>query len=178
MVTNAKPKVGGAVSVAPVGTTLPTDATTALNVAFVNLGTISEDGFTNMITRNSTDIKAWGGATVLSPQTEFDNKYKVIFIDSVDLNVLKTMYGSANVSGTLAAGIDVKINESELSEQSMAVDMVLKDGTLQRIVAARAKVTEIGDIVYKDDEAVAYEATITTYPDASGDCAHNYYFKA
>lgn len=178
MVTNAKPKVGGAVSIAPIGTTLPTDATTALDAAFKNLGAISEDGLVNMITRDSTDIKAWGGATVLSPQTGFSNKYKATFIDSTELEVLKAVYGSANVSGTLATGIDVKINEAELSEVSMAVDMILKDGTVERIVIARAKITEVGDIVYKDNEAVAYEVTITTYPDASGNCAHNYMYKS
>lgn len=34
----------GAVYLAPAGTTLPTDATTALNVAFVELGYVGEDG--------------------------------------------------------------------------------------------------------------------------------------
>ena len=33
-VTNAKPKVGGAIYSAPTGTALPTDATSALNAAF------------------------------------------------------------------------------------------------------------------------------------------------
>lgn len=177
MVTYAKPKVGGAISVAPVGTTLPTDATTALAEGFNAVGYISEDGFTNAITRKSTDIKAWGGDTVLSVQTEFDNKYKTVFLDSIDLNVLKAIYGEANVSGSLSAGLDVKINNKELDEMSVVVDMILKDGTLERIVVARAKITELGDIVYKSDDALAYEVTFTSYPDANGDCAHNYYKK-
>ena len=37
-VTTAKPKVGGAIYSAPLGTELPTDATTALNTAFKSLG--------------------------------------------------------------------------------------------------------------------------------------------
>ena len=43
-VTAAKPKIGGAVYSAPLGTTLPKDATTALDKAFKALGYISEDG--------------------------------------------------------------------------------------------------------------------------------------
>ena len=39
-VTQAKPKVGGAVHYAPIGTTLPTDATTALDPTFKSLGYI------------------------------------------------------------------------------------------------------------------------------------------
>ncbi|MCR5584559.1 MAG: phage tail protein [Lachnospiraceae bacterium] len=178
MVTYAKPKVGGAISVAPVGTTLPTDAQTALDVAFNQLGYISEDGFTNSISRESTDIKAWGGDTVLTVQTDFSNKYSTAFLDTIDLNMLKTIFGSANVSGALNTGIDVKVNSKELDEMSIVVDMVLKDGTLHRIVAAKAKITEIGDIVYKSNDALAYEVTFTTYPDASGDCAHDYFYKA
>ena len=38
------PKVTGGVLVAPLGTTLPTDATTALDPAFITLGRVSVDG--------------------------------------------------------------------------------------------------------------------------------------
>ena len=41
-VTTGKPKKGGAIFRAPAGTTLPTDATTALNEKFVCLGYCGE----------------------------------------------------------------------------------------------------------------------------------------
>ena len=42
-VSTGKPNISGAVYVAPMGTTLPTDATTALDEAFTCLGDVSED---------------------------------------------------------------------------------------------------------------------------------------
>ena len=62
-VNAGKPAATGAIFVAPLGTTLPTDATTAKNGAFVELGYVSEDGVTNSNSTNSADIKAWGGDT-------------------------------------------------------------------------------------------------------------------
>jgi hypothetical protein len=178
MVTNAKPKTGGSVHVAPLGTTLPTDATTALAAAFESLGYISEDGITNSTTRESASIKEWGGSTVLNPQTEFEATYKMTFLDSVDLNVLKAVFGSANVTGTLATGITVKVNADELDEQSWAIDMVLNGGAVERDIIPSGKITEVGDIQYVADDAVMFEVTITTHPDSSGNNAYKYLYKA
>ncbi|WP_288624813.1 phage tail protein [uncultured Lactococcus sp.] len=170
-VTTAKPKIDGAIYSAPKGTTLPTDAKTALDPAFKTLGYISEDGLTNSNSPKSDGIKAWGGDTVATVQTEKENTYSYTLIESLNINVLKEAYGDDNVTGTLETGITVKANSKELLEHPVVIDMTLRNGVYQRIVIEFGKVSEIGDISYTDSDAVGYEITLTALPNTNGDTA-------
>lgn len=173
-VTAAKPKVGGGIYSAPLGTALPTDATTALNTAFKNLGYVSEDGVTNSDERSTDDIKAWGGDTVNTVQTEKKDTFKYTLIEALNIDVLKEVYGDSNVSGTLATGITIKSNSKELETHSIVIETVLTDNALKRIVLPNAKVTEVGEITYGDSDNVGYETTVTCYPDSDGNTHYEY----
>src|SRR5699024_1320980 len=145
---------GGAVYSAPLGATLPMDATTELDADFKSLGYISEDGLTNTNTPESETIQAWGGDTVAVVETSKEDTFTYTLIESTNIDVLKEVYGQENVSGTLETGITIKANSKQLEEHSLVIDMVLKGGNLKRVVIPNGKVSEIGEITYTDAEAI------------------------
>lgn len=177
-VTSAKPKVGGAIYTAPLGTTLPTDATTALDEAFKSLGYISEDGMTNSNSPSSESIKAWGGDVVNTLQKEKEDTFSYTLIEALNIDVLKEIYGSGNVTGTLEDGITIKANAKELEEHCIVVETILKNNILKRIVLPVAKVSEVGDITYADGDNVGYETTVQALPDEKGNTHYEYIKKA
>ena len=167
-VSAGKPKVSGAIFCAPVGTTLPTDATTALDAAFKAMGYCSDDGLTNSNSPDTTDIKAWGGDTVLIVTESREDTFQFTMIEALNMDVLKSVYGDSNVTGALSTGITIKATSEEVEEKAWAIDIAMRDGALKRIVIPSAKVSELGDIQYTDTDAVGYKTTLTCLPDASG----------
>ena len=173
-VTASKPKKGGAVFRAPLGTTLPASATEVLNEAFKSLGYISEDGLTNANSPETEQVKAWGGDPVVSYQTAKPDTFKFNMIEALNVEVLKAVYGDKNVEGDLASGIHIRANSEEQEECSWVFDMVLKGGVAKRIVVPCASVTSVDEIVYKDNGVVGYNTTISAAPDDGGDTHHEY----
>ncbi len=172
-VTAGKPKIQGAIYRAPFGTALPTDAVSALNGAFKNMGYGSEEGLTNNNTPESEKIKAWGGDVVLTVQTGKEDTFNITLLETMNTDVMKAIYGDANVSGNMDTGVTIKANATEQAAASWVIDMVLKNA-IKRIVIPEATITDIGEIKYADAEATGYNLTLTAVPDTAGNTHYEY----
>lgn len=171
-VSTGKPKASGAIFRAPLGSTLPTDATTALAAAFKELGYVSEDGVRNTNTAETEDVKAWGGDPVLNLQNGKPDTWKFKLLEALNPEVLKTVYGDSHVEVT-GKQIHVTATSEQAQDAVYVIDMAMKNGAMKRVVIPIGSLSEVAEVVYKDNEAVGYEITIKAMGDA-GVTHHEY----
>ena len=84
------------------------------------------------------------------------------------------MYSPENVKGTLEDGITVKANSKENQYYAWVVELILNGNVLKRIVIPSAKITELEEIVYADEDALGYGITIEATPDQDGQTHYEY----
>lgn len=172
-VSFGKPKVTGALFVAPAGTTLPTNATEDLDDAFAGLGYVSDEGLVNGIETDVEDVYAWGGDNVLSGQTTFAEMFTFNLIET-NVEVAKLYYGEDNVVVD-GDNITIKANSQPLPAIVFVAEIVLTGGRVKRIVVARGQIVDrSAEITYVDGEPVAYPINLKAYPDADGDTHKEY----
>lgn len=162
----SKVRVGatGVVSHAPLATAVPTDTTTALNVAFVDVGYISDDGVSATIDQSNTDVRAWGGDLVRRITSEFGFSFTFTMLE-LNANSVAAFYGNGS-----ATAWEVKSNQIRKSWVIHIVD----GAKIRRIVVPDGEVTDRGDITFATTEAIGYEVTVTAYPNATGVYAFEY----
>jgi hypothetical protein len=166
-----KPKATGGVYAGPIGTALPTDTTTALNVAFVGLGYISEDGLTMTKGGDVTTIRAWGGDSVKVVKATDDLSFNWTFIESSDA-VVEEIFGSDNVSVGLT-DTTIQVNGQQVGAREWVFEIVDGDYAI-RIVCPNAELAGEVSVTFVDGQPVSWPATITCLPDASGNKAYIY----
>jgi hypothetical protein len=161
---------------APLGTALPTSPIIAPDVAFVDLGYISDDGISLSQSSSWEKIRDWGGDQVRTFLSDFTATLSWTFLETQDA-ALQAMYGAANVSVTAATVSTgkytaVKLNSTEPTPKSWVFNMA--DSTLEdlprtyRIVVPNGQITERGDLTFSRTGAVMYPVTLEAYPDATG----------
>lgn len=168
-VSTGKPNIAGAVFVANIGTTLPTDATTALDLTkFTCLGFVSEDGLSNNNEMDVSEIKAWGGSIVYRSLNGLDDTFSLALIESENADVLKAVYGDKNVTVDASGAITVNVVAEDPQEKIWVFDLALRGDKAKRIVIQDGAVTAREEITYNDSDAIAYGITVSAYPDNTG----------
>lgn len=153
----------GAVSVAPVGSTLPTSIATALNASYVDLGLITEDGVTVSPEMSQEVLRAWqvlGRVRTLITERDFKIQFALMQWNNVNLPFAM---GGGDIAVDVAASAGPPVVEAEYSydfpdsdvrdERSLVVEWV--DGTKNyRIVIPRGEVSELDEFqAQKTDSA-------------------------
>ena len=171
-VSAAKPGVGGGVWMAPAGTTLPTDASTALAEAFQSLGYVDENGVTRSTSLDTQVVNAWGGDVVAVLGNKKTETFKFKCIEPDNLDVLGLTFGEA--TGTLADGITVKSKADLTTPRSFVISTLLANNIHQRLVIPSGVVTAVGDVEYVDSKVLGAEVTITAIADSDGVTCYEY----
>lgn len=153
--------VSGEISVAPVATTAPTDATTALAGGFIGLGYVSDDGITETSDLSVDDITAWQNAKVVrSVVTGAKISYQFTLIQT-NKAIIEAGLGTT-VTQTAPMGT-YTIDPANTGGRKSFVFQIIDGTNLKRIYVAEGEVTERGDTVYASGEPIGLELTVTAY---------------
>lgn len=152
--------------VAPRGTSAPTSASATLNAAFKELGWLHEDGLVEAANADSAEIKAWDGTTVRKVMTSSEFTFQVKLLETNE-ETLELYYAGSTVAADDSTGSKVDVKSPDNDRRAFVFD-VLDGPHVARIYIPDGEVTERGDITYANGEAIAYDITITAYPNSDG----------
>lgn len=172
---------GGVVFAGPQGgLALPTDAAVPLSAAWLALdhGTLTEDGLSISYKRSSKKIKDFDGATYRSVQDDFADGFKATFLDADNINLVKSIYGTANVTTTAATGANgAKITifhaPAQLPYQQAAI--TTRSGVKRKLYTAEiCQVSEIAEIKDVYNDVTKYEVTWDVFRGSDGQFLKEY----
>jgi hypothetical protein len=157
--------LGADVYVGAVGSTAPTDTTTALDAAFKALGLLSEDGMTEKRDQSSDDYYAWGGVLVRTVRSKFKRTFVVTALE--DNATVFALVNPGSTAATATGTTTRTVKNPTVNPQAFVFEM--RDGDVtRRIVVPKGEVTEVGDVKYSDSDITGFELTITVYPASDG----------
>jgi hypothetical protein len=162
--------------VAPLGTTLPTDADSALDAAFESIGYVTADGATLGSSRSTNDVEVYGSITPARKLVSKSSKTWEITGAETSPTVLE-IYNQVEL-GTIVPDAEGKfsIAPSSLTVARYAFVLVVVDGeNVIRFAAGNAEVTDVKERKIANGSPITYGMTITPYPDAAGVPVHEHY---
>jgi hypothetical protein len=159
------PQTGSRIYLAPVGTALPAAWDTALNAAFVDAGFISDDIPNITPSVESSEINDWvGDAVRVTTTTSWT--VEIPFLET-NPESLELAFGGG--TWTDDGGTGVKFTPAE-QDQERALVIHMVDGTfVDRFVAARAGVIDIGEVSPSAEAGTVWNITFKVLTPTSGD---------
>lgn len=177
-VAAARPKVGGALYWAPLGTAVPTTVSTALNAAFKCLGPVSEEGVRPARDTSIEKVKEWDGSTLASLLSDENRAFEFTLYGVHDADVLAFLFGSTSVTTTAAAGaVGTLINVADKGgkpDKGVLVIEMTHGGVKQRKVVPVADPTVTDEGPYVNSELRSYTVEVEALKDASGNFSYEY----
>lgn len=167
--------VTGLVSAGPTGTAAPTTTISALDAAFVDLGWVSEDGVTKTFPDggDADPLRGWQNNAVIETirtPSEDNPTFQFVLLETKK-EVIEAALG-VTVAQTSTEGSYTLDTQAARGRKAFVID-VLHGAKRIRDHVPQGYVTEIGDQVYANGEAIGYDVTI----DAERDSALGYNVK-
>lgn len=169
------PKAGGAVWSAALGSTAPTDATSALDSALKSWGYVSDSGIAENGSVNTTNIKAYGGTTVATIEGGNDVTYTFTPLEYTNPTVQEELYGTDHVKSADGSLSGVEVTDDAHERRLFVFEHILSNGMVERDVLPCGQVTGIGTNTYSSSAALGPEVTVTPYPDENGVKVYKYF---
>lgn len=176
----AEPTAAGSIFVGSLDTPRPTSATSELDLDFIDLGDVGEDGFTEIPERAIEKKRAFGGKVVKVLQTEFSQTYELVFLESLNAEVLRAIYGTANVTVTPADSgngeqIEVRKNSRRLPHLSWVIDTIDSQlGARHRTYIPDGQIIDTGQVRIVHTDTIEYSVTIEAFEDTDGENAYTW----
>lgn len=162
----------GVVSFAPLGSTMPTTGSTALDAAFTDFGAISDDGLTEAPSQTFQSFTPWGKTRHGKNSLTATGKTFQLTFWETNVNVLAVYFGlDAIPTVTPATGT---FDFAEPDEEAPVIRAMVFDGTegtnAIRLACTKVQRTDRGNIVYGPKGIAGYQMTFDNLGDT-----HRYY---
>lgn len=169
MATNAENvRVGitGELFFAPLGTALPTDASTALAVDFTGLGFVDENGLGENWEDSVDDIIAWqNSVNVRSARTESKLSLSFTLIETTG-HVLELFHPGSTMTDVAVDNFQMDV-VAPVADPRVFVANVIDGSRLIRLSFPNAELVERGEVPYRNGDSIMYPITLRAYPDAN-----------
>lgn len=153
--------------------TLPTDASSALDAAFSEIGSVSDDGITEQTSQANTDVFQWqNNALVRTIKGQYTKTFQ-FEAQETNLVTLGVQFAGSTITQTVE-GVTIA-EKPPVPDVRNWVFHGIDGARALRLVIPRGEVLERGDVVWSAAGVTIYAWTLRCYVDSSGNVAYRYY---